>query len=100
MFHGYRFDVEDSFVCGNRGVARWVLTWQAAEGGTGSARWIDVYEFRDGEIAADSLLTRLSTRPWPRTCQPGDLGDNSHVVIDRAFSPVVRGVADVGASPV
>jgi ketosteroid isomerase-like protein len=52
MFPGYRFVAEDSFVCGDRGALQWRLTWDLPEGGTGNARGIDVYSFRDGKIAA------------------------------------------------
>jgi ketosteroid isomerase-like protein len=52
MFPGYHFAAESVFVCGDRGALQWRLTWNLPEGGKGSARGIDVYTFRDGQIAA------------------------------------------------
>ena len=50
-FPGYRFEIEDVFGTGDRCVCRWSMTWRPPEGGTGSARGVDVFRVRDGKIA-------------------------------------------------
>jgi len=50
-FPAYRFDFEDIFGAGDRGVCRWSMQWRLPEGGQGTARGVDVFTVRDGKIA-------------------------------------------------
>ena len=50
-FPGYRFEIEDVFGAGDQCACRWSMTWRLPEGGTGTARGVDVFRVRDGKIA-------------------------------------------------
>ena len=50
-FPGYRFEIEDVFGTGDQCACRWSMTWRLPEGGTGTARGVDVFRVRDGKIA-------------------------------------------------
>jgi ketosteroid isomerase-like protein len=50
-FPGHRFENEDIFGAGDRGVCRWTLRWPLAEGGEGTVRGVDIFRVRDGKIA-------------------------------------------------
>jgi uncharacterized protein (TIGR03086 family) len=46
-----RFETEESFVRGDRGVVRWTYSWQEPSGQRGHVRGVDVLRLRDGKIA-------------------------------------------------
>ncbi len=50
-FPGYQFAIDDVFGSGDRCACRWTMTWRPAEGGTATARGVDVFRVRDGKIA-------------------------------------------------
>jgi ketosteroid isomerase-like protein len=43
-----RFEAEESFAVGDRGVVRWVFHW---DDGGGHVRGVDVFRVRDGKVA-------------------------------------------------
>lgn len=45
------FDTEEMIIAGDRCVACWRYTWQAADGRTDSIRGVDVLRVRDGRVA-------------------------------------------------
>ena len=47
---GAAFTVEESFVCGDRGVLRWRFDWAGDDGTPGHVRGADVLRFRDGKV--------------------------------------------------
>lgn len=46
-----RFDTEEIFTCGDRGVVRWRYSWQEPDGPPGHVRGVDVFLIRDGRVA-------------------------------------------------
>jgi ketosteroid isomerase-like protein len=59
-FPGYQFDIEDIFGAGDRCACRWTMTWRQPEGGTGSARGVDIFRIRDGKIAEKLTYLTMS----------------------------------------
>ena len=47
---GVRFDEEEAFVSGDRGVLGWCYSWTDADGQPGHVRGVDVVRFRDGRV--------------------------------------------------
>jgi ketosteroid isomerase-like protein len=45
-----RFEFEDVFAAGERGVARWTYSWQNPDGSRGHIRGVDVFRVRDGKV--------------------------------------------------
>jgi predicted SnoaL-like aldol condensation-catalyzing enzyme len=46
-----RIEIEEMFVCQERGLQRWVYHWTDAQGIAGHVRGVDVFRFQDGKIA-------------------------------------------------
>jgi uncharacterized protein (TIGR03086 family) len=46
-----RFETEESFLQGDRGVVRWTYSWREPSGERGHVRGVDVLRLRDGKIA-------------------------------------------------
>jgi hypothetical protein len=47
---GARFEEEDLFVVGDRGVLTWRYSWTDAAGSEGHVRGVDVLRMRDGKV--------------------------------------------------
>ncbi len=45
-----RLDLEEVFACGDRGVQRWIYSWQDESGAHGYVRGVDIFRFQDGLI--------------------------------------------------
>jgi ketosteroid isomerase-like protein len=45
------FQSEDTIICGDRCVVRWLYTWIDDKGQQGHVRGVDVYRVRDGKVA-------------------------------------------------
>ncbi len=48
---GALFQFEDTFVCGDRGVVRWVYHWINSDGQAGHIRGVDVFRVHNGKVA-------------------------------------------------
>ncbi|MFO7623536.1 MAG: nuclear transport factor 2 family protein [Anaerolineales bacterium] len=46
-----RIEIEEMFVCQERGMQRWVYHWMDDQGIAGHVRGVDVFRFQDGKIA-------------------------------------------------
>lgn len=47
-----RFETEEIFCSGDRGVVRWLYRWVDANGAPGHVRGVDIMTVRDGKVAA------------------------------------------------
>ena len=47
-----KFEVEEIFACGDRGVVRWVYHWIAKDGAPGHVRGVDILRVADNKVAA------------------------------------------------